>query len=1067
MDKYRGITRLPLVESRIGHLLNRLSSNRAVGSYSTQEQLVRAYADISKRILDGFDKRIYDLPKVVRGTPVNETNINLYLLGVYSEILYLMEAVGGTAEMVEENFNFAIATIRKLQGDVKYCRQQLSAFALYATQYGDTLHFGETFSNETNIDRGSSLLGQEECFIDTAEGNISLPRLEEVDQRQIAEIQVGALSNGILGSNTEANTPVRGSIQSMYDDNVDTWTEYERIVDQEDSEGLKLELKVLLKEAQIVNGIKIHPVFLGARTPFSIREIEVSQDGRKWISLRDEVSVADFLDEDAEHRFHLSPHSSKFAGEFNITFAPRFIKFIRFLIKQSSAFPIFDTYNKRHMRYAIAIKEIGIFGYKYSSAGEIVSKPISFSRDIAALSLQSLIDPPGVPKEVGGAEYYISYDDGASWFQMTTLEEASLDIPEILFPPSETSAIRYKLHLFKDELAFTQKVQKLEAVSFVERFSWSSRRPFILPLLHKPESGSLTICDPEAANRGKVHPLISLGRGINNSLVLHSETWRRHGNTQLRLKLPIKEIKDPSTLSIYVNQHEWTRVNTISDFTSYYSTQYVLERDSNSEFWEVVFGNDETVSPAGKIPSPGDEVSMYFSEEDCSIKGLVSPYTLNLDYPSDGIKENTTISFYGQAYGPPPVIIPSGIKRFKLPHENIIVGESYEGQTYEVSVVARNRSTSGQQLHTRSTNPAMIANGSFRLFKTFVNGDSELTDPGDWTVDSKTGTVYTETEINSDWEYSISYWWKNIIELSSADWDFVEGKLDEIQIYESGYKTRSASYNMSDDFSASSGDGSVTIVGSDGNVIKGIVSKSLRIVEGTLNEKVAFEVPFIDGNSEFRGRAKIQDEEVSVVTSGGDNIAKFRVTHWQNLVSTASPFFPGDPGFSTFIQEKANYASLLTTGDYFFDTTGVQGDGVGYVYVNLGGSGLSIPSGQTISYQYYDQYERDRFKGAYSINPSEGILYFSEPLSSTDYDKSITFKYTPYKIRYNISVQLTEDVDYELDIENQTIQVKAGAKGANEKFLVVNYKYQPEDLNTIDLAPYYSPLVRALDIKVS
>ena len=118
MDQYRGITRLPLVESRVKHLLGRLAANRTVGSYRTQEELVRAYADIATQIIKGFDKRVYNLPKAVRGTPVNETDVNLYLLGMYSEILYTLDAVKNTAEMTEENFNFAIATIRSLQSVV-------------------------------------------------------------------------------------------------------------------------------------------------------------------------------------------------------------------------------------------------------------------------------------------------------------------------------------------------------------------------------------------------------------------------------------------------------------------------------------------------------------------------------------------------------------------------------------------------------------------------------------------------------------------------------------------------------------------------------------------------------------------------------------------------------------------------------------------------------------------------------------------------------------------------------------------------------------------------------------
>jgi hypothetical protein len=396
MDKYRAITKLPVAEERIKHLLQRMDMNRNAGSYQTQEALSQIYAEINNSILKGFKERIYNLPKVIKGTPVNEELLNQFLLGVFSEVQYILASVRGTADLAEQNFNFAVSLIRKLQADLKYCKQDLSTYSLYASNFGDAMQFGETFSNAVNIDRGSSFLKESECFMDLAEGTISLPRMAESDTWDIDTIEVGTRSNGVLGNNVEAGVPVRGNIKSMYDKNTDTWTEYERVVEVEDDIGIKLELKIALKDTQVLNGIKIHPVFLGGRTGYLLSSIEVSEDGLQWISLKDDVRVADFLDETPEYRYHLSPHSSRFAGEFNITFAPRFTKFVRILIKQSSSIVITDTNGNRKLRYAIGIKEIEFYGHKYETAGEIISTEIPFSRDIDAVGIQSLVDPPNV-----------------------------------------------------------------------------------------------------------------------------------------------------------------------------------------------------------------------------------------------------------------------------------------------------------------------------------------------------------------------------------------------------------------------------------------------------------------------------------------------------------------------------------------------------------------------------------------------------------------------------------------------------------------------------------------------
>jgi len=1066
MDKYRGITRLPLVESKVNHLLGRLATNRSIGSYRTQEELVRAYASISSIILDGFDKRIYDLPLAVAGTPVSEEALNLYLLGLYSEISYLLNAVKNTAEMAEENFNFAVARIRTLQAGIKYCRRHLSTYALYATQFGNTLHFGETFSTEVDLDRGSSLLGQEECFIDLAEGTVSLPRISGSDIWKIETVEVGSYSNGVLGSNVEAGTPTRGSIQAIYDGNIDTWTEYERVVDAEDLEGLTLELKIKLSDVQPVNGIKIHPIFLGARTPYSISEIKVSSDGRDWISLKDEVRVADFLDEDPEERYHLSPHSSRFSGEFNITFAPRFIKFLNISFNQTSAFPINDIYDVRRFRYVIAIKEIEIYGHKYSAVGELVSKPINFTKNISALGISSLIDPPFVPREVGGADYFISFDDGSSWSQVRSLDESDLNIPEVLYPETEVTSLRYKLHLFKDEMAFAQQTEDVPTKSFSEKVPWSARRPFVINLFHKPIEDTITICDPQVCSRGKLYPKTVLGYGVPSSITESAGGgYFRQGNIELRLKLPLQYVKDPSTIYLFVNNILWSRVATTANFSYFWDRQYVIERNLSPDSgkagdWEVVFGDGEAENPTGSIPSSADEISLYLAEEASVVEGLAAPYKLKLEYPSDGIKENTIIRSFSGVFVGPTETLPSLATKINLQKKNVLVGEAYRGTFHPFKVSIRN--ASGFVFSTSSADSTPPGSGSFQNFKPFINGNSELLADGDWTVDAKEGIIYLWTATEANKEYTASYWWEDSYDLSLDDWNFVEGTLDEIEVYESGYKTLSDSSLIGTH--ATAGHTSMLIsISSD--IIKGIVKKSFKIEDGEIGGYRAYEIPFIDGRTEFLGRAKIQDESIPSLISDINSIVRFRLTHWQTLIPTSSPSFSDTTTY--FIEEKSSLAGCTILGDYFFDATGIAGDGVGYIYLNIGSPGIPFIETITVSYQYADVLSTERMKGSFSIDASTGIVHFAQPLLAADLTKEISFKYTRYKTSYNISSVLTKEKDYLVNAEESKITVLTGAVGINQNFLMVNYKYQPEVTRTLDLAPYYSPLVRALDIKVS
>lgn len=1042
MDKYRDIDRIPLVESRINHLLGRLQKNYTAGNFTTLQQLVRSYATIAAKIEKGHDSRLYQLFSASPGDPVIQSRLNEILFGVYNELAYLFEAVRGTEQVVEEDFNLATSHIERLRSDLKYCRQQLSAYSIYATRYGDDLYVGESFCREDNIDRGSALLSGEECAIDLESGTVSLPYQSD-DRWPVEKVEIGELSNGALGNNSEAGAPVRGSILNLSDGNADTWTEYERVVSREDEDGLRLELKICLKSINPINGITLDPVFLGARTPPVIEALEISQDGNEWLSLENDVRVAEFLDEAPEERFHLSPHSSKFSGRFSASFAPRYGKFVRLLISQSSAFPITDVYGRRQLRYAIGIREISICGYKYATTGHLVSKPLPFSRSISLAGIEALVDPPLLPAEVGGAKYFLSANDGASWTQITSIEDASTEVQEIIPLPEGTSSLRYRVELYKDESVFSRIAPKIGAIPFREIYPLGQRRPIDVSLAKVPVDGTLTICKPSVAFRGDVYSRVLLGRGVESRLDTNTfgMEYRRWGNTQHRVKIPLSNIKKPEELHIYVNNERWTRVASVADFATVSSHEYVLSQIASdtilgSPMMEAIFGNASPTSPLGAIPSPVDEISLFLSTEVASAEGLAAPYIVNLDYSSDGDKEKTKITFVGGVYSPPRETISSGVTRFKLKYKNIYLG-TVGGVTHYIRI---------NRVGSDGTWQSVVTNGS-ASYKTFVDGYTEIPTAGDWTVDLSNGVLYLKTPTGTSEETSISYSYIKAIELENDDWDFVEGDLGKIQIYESGY------HNEEEEASISAGVRVLDLYTASSGWVTGVVSKSVRVPKAVLGNYDPFEVPFQDGITEFVGRASIQDEEVPATAGvGSPSVASFRLTHWENLVETAGISFSDT---TTFISEKANYASLSTTGDYFFDSTGEESAGAGYVYVRC----TSIPAGGTVSYQYRDPAIRESMRGAYSVDIKEARVHFAEFTSAAD---TIKFKHATYFVDYGISEVISPN-SYQYDKATNKVSIlgEAGSK------IAISYKYEPQGADIAGLAPYFSPLLRALAVRAA
>jgi len=1068
MDKYRGINKLPVLEARVLHLLGRLHTNTSIGSFNTQQELISAFADISRRITERHDKPIYDLPKFYAGTPVNSDALNLFLLGVYSEIEYLLNAAKLSGEMAEENFNFGVASVRRLQAELKYIKRQLSVYSLYTTKFGDNLYFGDTFNNERNIDRGSQFLKEDECFIDLAEGTISLPLLKEVEAREIDNITVGASSNGVLGNNVEAKVPVRGNIKSMFDQNVDTWTEYERVVFSEDSNGLKLHLKIALKETQVVNGIRIHPVFLGARTPLVIEKIQLSGDGLQWINLKNEVSVAGFMDEDNEDRYHLAPHASKFSGEFNITFAPRFTKFVWVLVRQTSAFPIFDVNKVRRLRYAIGIKEIEVYGRRYASAGELISTNIPFEKDINLAGIEALVDPPALPEEVGGASFFLSYDDGASWNELGTISGASVELPEVLtIPEGGISSLRYKMRLFKDENVFAERADTIVPLPFNEIHPLPDKRPSDLSLKYKPEKGSLSVCSPQIVARGWKYPKFPIGNGVYSDLRWDtSETaWVRHGNTELRLRVPLTGFTGESDFYTYVGNVPWTRVDKSTSIASLYDEAYYLEQLEDGS-WEVVFGNGSASSPKGSIPTTSDEISIVFDREVKPLKGVAAPYTIDLDYPCDGVKENVELEFIGERRTARE-ILPNGKRKFPLRHKNIVTtGIAFGAVSIEIV------SFSGEHLgYARGP----ISDGESEPFgktgggswKAFVDGSTELTEDGDWSIDGEEGIIYSYGSTDAYKKYMVQYSYTENTTLGSDDWDFEDGSLQTLRVYDSGYRAVEASTSVT-------ADAAFIQLTDSGSNVQGVVSKSVRLPDGILGSYAPFEVPYINGLDEFTSAAEIQEEDVPEVSStpkgGGLHIAKFRVTHWQNILSSGGIIFPNtSPDADSFHldgQQTFENGSTELTGDlqWSVDFTGDGPDGKGYVYLCKDESFTSSDEVPYIAYSYSDGYALERLRGAYSVNLEDGIVHFSEVTS--DVSGEIKFKYGSYGVRYNVSQQLEDGKEYKVSYDNGVVSILSGAKALG-KNLGISYRYKPEVASALDLAPFFSPLVRAISIRTA
>lgn len=1053
MDSLFDINDLPIVQARLDFLVKKLYTNLSTGTYKTQEDVNKAVANIVKIMSRGADKPIYDLPRIVAGTPPERNKINKILIKVYNELNALSDVLYKTGSSVEANFNFAVSKIRKLQAGIKKCNQQLSVYSLYLSDDANSFQIGETFSSETNIDKGSKFLSEAECFVNLEEGTVSLPLEGEKQIWPIKKVELGARSNCVLGNNVQAQTPVRGKINSLHDGNLDSWTEFERVVSSEDKEHITVELKITLEDKQVVNGFRIVPVLLGAGTTPRIKSIQFSEDGRSWSFIDEDVSVAEFLDETREDKYHFSPHAGKFSGEFNLTFPPKLVKFVQIILHQSSTFGIKDTSDNYFLRYAIGIKEVEIYGVKYQDVGELISSKLDLPGSMRAVALRSVYDPVGLPPETGNLEYSVSFDDGTSWQRISRQKDSLLNIPEVIFPPENQTSLRYKVKLIKNEEAYAAYKKQTAEDVITQTVNWGDQIPLEISLLKKPVSDTLTICDPEIATIGNRYPKVPFARGTTSNY--DATNGVRTGASILTRRIPLLSNVDARDINIEVDGSSWDKVAGF-DGSNWYDRHYKLSKAEDGSL-EVVFGNGNATSPKGLIPSPDQEISLYLEDQQVSIENIGPPYFATLEYPSNGVKNDTVIYLDGEISFFKSQQLPKGVKKVQLEHYPVDMENSsfliYRwSSNFDDFLEAFTRDENG----TIYTDVKLGITPIFNNYKDFVDGYTELGVIGDWSIDDKNGVIYFYEPTSLTDEMTVTYFNVDRVFLRDEDWDFVEGSLDKIQIYERGYD------NIKREISGSEGDYSAILPAlNDGDEeAYGIVLKSVKIKPTTSGTDVfgtgskPFEVPFINGTDEFAQKGTVRDEEVLVLTGAG-GIQSFTLKQGSNFFSGSSPWFSNQ---NTFLTQKDALVDVVIDGDWYID----QLTGEVSVYLDVG----SNTEDTTVSYLYEDPDAESRAIGAYSVNLKKGIVHFANPAEE---NFEIEFKQAPYKIRYTMSRQLEEgkDKDYTLNLENKTITITTPSLGNKGKVISIQYKYVPDEEDLFNLADHFSPLLRGLAIKAA
>jgi hypothetical protein len=1096
-NKYLYSEKNNLLENRFSKLVSRLVNAGALNDFQTNEQIISETIRVLNFLYRDLTAPTFNPSQIIYADLPNVSDFNLAFQTILDDLTVIFNQLERTETLSVSNFNFILTESNRLFSRLKSVSSKLNDFILYANDITKTgLYFTDTFNNTTRLDVDSALLNETQCNINQDEGIITLPvnkdktLLLNIKETPVVDSQG---SNGVIGNNEEIDSsgfPVlrRANINVVLDNNPDTWFEYEKVFAsgsrEEDSflateKALTLDMSVNLGIPQIINLVNINPNNFGTKNTIKIVDILTSIDGSydTFISIKDDIPVAGFIEEDEENIFELAPSTSKYAGQGFYSFTPRKAKYIRFIFEQNESYPI-NTNTGVKNRYAIGIRDINIYSFIFESKGEVISKAFSSVNEIKKVILNSAQNPM-VYSELARIDYSLSPDDGQNWYDIQTKgfmgkSGESSNIPEILNFNTidentiETSvpvySLRLKSVLTRNDANFTAE----RAASFqqltnlrTELHDIPIEPPFSFVLDKIPVEGSIEIIRPLFGPRGFNNTQYEFKSNGKQTFSLFGKIeesrqpaivrpWKKtsSGSNPTIYQTERSELSD--FLHITVAGEEWTQATqSLSSYSANYSTdsQYRLF-NLDLETATLYFGNG-----ANTMAPPEDcYIGVSFDAEKLSFDLEGDRYFASLSFDTALDKDDLEIKrFY-------PVektteILARGSTEVHLQNKNII-------------------DTSGIE---------SVLSGSK---KTFLNGRDELSESGDWSIDVVNGVIYLYTATSSLENTVVVYTFQKTEKLETDKWDWVDGK--NIYIKKESFETFSE-----DALELPVTTGIKVLHLAHLDVIKGTMFFTSLSSEGeSIDDDVnpfLEEVEFIDGNTELitsehsKSFVKVKQSisPFKAVTDssgttrygffGGRTITNKSLGHAIHLSENVASGYYDEIVFSNqniFKRRVESYLEANQAGDYWFDFPNND------IILRITGFNEAYFSDPGYV-EFYTQVSSPVTYGRFSVDYKKGIVYTDRPMNS-DWILTASYEYSDFRAYYNISKKL-DLFSYTVDVSNRLVTLNpkeilnrySFPESRAGLYYQVNYKYADKLRTDVsELKDYFTPVLKAYSLKM-
>ena len=989
------------------------------GAITTREELLREYIAALNTLYQSIESTLLEHTPVVPDTAptiqhqnedVSQTNRDLNIL--FSEMNLLGTYMVNLLNQISSEKD-------DLQGRVKRTASKLADYQLYRGTTG--LVISEGFVDSRGLDIGSPLLSEQQCNFSYSEGAATLAVVTQ-NLLPIDKVEIDPQTfTGVVGSLEDVNADSSHAVLSdMTDNNPDSWTEFELtyFADEDKPTNLEATLLLTLKDPKIVNHIVIDPINFGLLNGVIVQDIKVSSDGTEWISVRNDMPLADYSGETPEDVFLLSPASGKFSGVFTYTFLPRKAKYISITLTQDTPYLI-QTVQGNKYRLAIGIRSIDIYSNKYAAVSELVSTVRDVAGIIRKLALLSAYIPDET-SQLADVKFFVSFDDGENWTPIQPLTEDDWEQLEVLNVDGDYKSLRFKITLQRNDEVFAsassitgeeEVKQRLDIV----KTNTSSSPQQITP--SKPlANANVTVIDAPLGSRSNDwigRPKIKIGTGTGDELTL-----------TLPFDLyPISNIRTDE-VRVFVSGVEWTQTYDISSASA---TARVYEIDAPRK---IVFGDNIN----GLSPATNADIEIMLTAETVFFERFGEFYTYLLKMPCDGYKRHAVLEH---------ALPPSPWNSARLtPSGNGMVDGKYE------YVLPVDQITSFDLTE-------LLANGSVpgtSVFNTRVYNLEDVDATGKWFFDLEKGSLYSYDTFTPARRVTVRYKYTKHVE---QDLDLVKSgtNIQQAQILLDSLVTHRAvdvtgqQTNRWGFFDAQPSNTSVV----DGNLIRlshgSLVRGSVSLEPGIFGSGDTYrpvEVDFVNGNTELYNVLDVNEEAIADTTLSGQ-VHSFTLQGGGSIDQAYGVVFDDDgAGYFTTWD-----TTPTASGEYYINYI----TGTVYVYLTSGMENV------VASYAYVEG--QDTAEGTYSIDYKNGII-FCKTVPVSGYE--IAYKFSKYRIHYNMGRAIDSSL-IEIDVEKNQISVETDdLKG---EAVHVLFEYLGNESGSLqEIVEYFTPVVRDLRLRV-